>query len=343
MTLALVGTTARAQSPLRKEVADIAKQVAAHVRENGEPAVALAGFTGPEGGNGGPGLGKAFEDEFARLKLPLRAGSRLTLGGTFDAAQDRKEAVFVKLLLELKDARDTAGRKFQGRALRDAADVAVMVGATADLTKPNAEVLTLLTTAIEKPTAHISAERVAASDASPFAVEVWVKNPRTGEFAVRKPAATGGQAFVDLKKDDVYAVRLVNKSDHEVAAYVTIDGIDLFAFSEAGEKAAAVIAPAGKEAMVRGWPIDAKRSDEFLVAEYGKTAAARLKASAAGVGVVTVRFAPCWPEGSSPPPDETRSGGPLGTALGERIDTPFRPVKRTTGAVRAVVSVRYTR
>ena len=74
-----------------------------------------------------------------------------------------------------------------------------------------------------------------------------------------------------------------------------------------------------------GWPIDAKRSDEFLVAEYGKTAAAQLKASAAGVGVVTVRFAPCWPQGDPPPPDEsTRSTGPLGTALAQMFPTAVR-------------------
>src|SRR5439155_23696125 len=100
---------------------------------------------------------------------------------------------------------------------------------------------------------------VSAAADSPYAVEVWAA-PRPGaQYAPRPATVDGGLAFVRLSQGEVFAVRLINKSPHDAAVTLTIDGLSLYAFSDVEDpktgrsRYAVIFVPAGREVFLRGW------------------------------------------------------------------------------------------
>ncbi len=96
------------------------------------------------------------------------------------------------------------------------------------------------------------------------------------------------QAFVPLQRDDVFAIRLINDNDYAVAAVLSIDGLNVFSFSENKNYTHFIIKP-NEQLTVPGWHRTNQKSDEFLITELAKGAAAELK-SKAPVGTITVLF-----------------------------------------------------
>src|SRR5262249_28340942 len=105
--------------------------------------------------------------------------------------------------------------------------LAPLLAATADL--PPDETLEArqqrLRDSLAKPKVYLDGARIRAGPNSPYAVEVQVN----GETV--RPRIEEGMAFVPIKRNDRYAVRLMNDSAREVAATLTIDGLSMFAFS----------------------------------------------------------------------------------------------------------------
>jgi hypothetical protein len=122
-----------------------------------------------------------------------------------------------------------------------------------------------------------------------------------------------GQAFVDLKKGDVYELQLYNRDDAAAAgACITVDGLDVFHFSEpefrvsdGSPKFKRYVVQAGKysptgepqpgRAAVKGWFAKVAPPDnyyEFRLTNYGSGAASQAGLAAEGkTGVIHVRFA----------------------------------------------------
>jgi hypothetical protein len=164
-----------------------------------------------------------------------------------------------------------------------------------------------------------------------------------------RPAGRAGKAFVDIKRDEIYAVKVHNGTKHEASITLRIDGIDVFHFSEVRDpktkapKYKHFIVQPG-ETVIPGWHKTNSRADSFLVTEYGKSAAAEEPNLSRGkIGVVTVNFALAW-EGDKMPDEEkgTRDGGNA-TGFGPPLQVGQKEVERRTGVVRNVISVRYTR
>jgi len=103
-------------------------------------------------------------------------------------------------------------------------------------------------------------------------------------------------------------VRIVNDADYDVAVTFTIDGLNVFAFSEVRGRNgkplyACVIVTKKSSVLVKGWHRDNEKSWEFLVAEYAKSAAAEVR-NVDGLGTITASFAAAWPKDGMPPADE---------------------------------------
>ena len=151
------------------------------------------------------------------------------------------------------------------------------------------------------------------------------------------------------KQDDVFAVRLVNKADHEVAATLTLDGLHALRFSEIKDRKTQrpalvpFLVPARQSVLIRGWPINLSKSDEFLVTSYAKSAAKELNSDPGKIGVIGVQFAAAWKVGANPPADEPKGKAGENIGRGSAIDTPFQTEERKIGVPRAMVSIRYKR
>jgi hypothetical protein len=117
---------------------------------------------------------------------------------------------------------------------------------------------------------------------------------------------------------------------------------------QGGPKYTNYIVPAGKALTVPGWHVTNQRSDKFKVTAFADSAVAKemAKANEAAIGTVTASFAAAWPVSAEPPPDEPAvKKGVGGDATGRGPPTEFKvqEVEMTVGALRASVSVRYTK
>jgi hypothetical protein len=178
-----------------------------------------------------------------------------------------------------------------------------------------------------------------------------VKRPGEPNASPRQPVNVGGQAFVDLAKEDVYELRIYNRAKFDAAVGVFIDGLDVFTFSDDRDVAGKLkyqpfyIIPPGGPRSILGWhkTIDKSRKDNvlsFVVTAYGKGAASSRKASGK-TGTITVTFAAAWKGGDdNKPADEATTRG-VETGFGAPRQVPFQAVPRSIGVVRDVITVRY--
>ncbi len=150
---------------------------------------------------------------------------------------------------------------------------------------------------------------IRSAQGKPFAIEILSKPLASAEASEAQPLAAtsdkeSGLAFVDVKRGDLYEIRVRNESPDEVAVQVFIDGLDIFHFSEDRDSSDnskpkfshLVIPPKGKPGSTQsivGWhkSVEKKRFDSFLVTEYGKGASSQAGIPATGpVGVIQVQF-----------------------------------------------------
>lgn len=198
---------------------------------------------------------------------------------------------------------------------------------------------------------------ISSSKESPFAVELLVKPLKDHEKQTalpQKAVQEQGKAFVTIKQGELYEVRILNGSVQEIGITLTIDGLDVFTFSEDrkdGKKDGPprfthwIVPPAqdGKpgELLLPGWhkTADPKRKDNvfsFLVTEYGQGAVSKFPTRSQGkVGVITVSFAWSYPKGTA------RSVGETG--FGPARELKQKAVERVFDPPHDFVSVRYQR
>jgi hypothetical protein len=226
----------------------------------------------------------------------------------------------------------------------------------------------------EKPRPALRDSLILAKEDSRFAIEVLVAPNDTRKGARHKPddyrplspRNEAGLAFVGpIGQDQVYAVRLHNGADFDAAVSLTIDGLSLFVVCDREGKVPGtervipfrdprtdkplfnhLIVPKGKSVLVRGWFVSLSESDEFLVTEYAKSLAGRLK-STADVGTITACFHAAWDPKGEPPPGEKNADEHAqsadATGRGARFEQKYELVERKIGILRAAVSVRYSR
>lgn len=318
----------------------------ADAEKSGDTLV-LGDFTAPPRlqATGGPALRHALQEALKQQGIQVSKSATWQLIGQFSTRLESEDEVTL-LALQLKatvlDGDDREVKRFSISVRGD--DVLQIAGATVDLPAPNAKESQRQSTSasvLNAPRAAISGNETRPSDQSLFGIEVLVRN---GESSIaRKPSLDEGRSYVKLHKGEEYIVRLHNHAPFEAAVTLSIDGLNMFTFSKAGNVDSQVLVPAGKAADIRGWFIDPHAARSFEISSYGDSEAAKLGA-VGDIGTITARFSAAWRSPQDRPADEPRTKGPaIGTKLGQPLKQEFTQVSRTIGRPRAFVSVRYHR
>jgi hypothetical protein len=360
---------------LREALTRLAETIGKHLDSRKEDRVVIGEFAGP--GRAGPGIQEALIRALAALEPKKTAvtSAPLEVRGSYSLDEDtagkgdpdrgvlKVEAVFY----DSRTGKPLTQLLMAPVRVRNSLDLAKLFAVTTFFPAGTKERQRLQTVAdgITKPTVHIDGTRISSRPDSPYAVEILAR-PLAQKDAQGEPRppnpelSRDGQAFVDLKEGELYAVRIINRAAHEVAVTLTIDGLDLFTFSEVRDKDGrpryrhmvfSKPAPGREEAagVIRGWHhrnTGADASFAFLVTELGKGEASKLLKTAARAGTLVLTFAAAWEKDADRPKDEppglTVRGGSE-TGKGPPLAGEIEEVKRTVGAVREIVSIRYSK
>jgi hypothetical protein len=343
----------RADQPLERELSEAARKIAGYLRPRSD-RVALGTFqcnsTEAPATNAGAGIYLILRRELEALAVRIDPEARFVVSGSYrpivDASSLPKQ---MAIKLEIRLALRGSARGFElaiNRAVVDEATFAEMLGLTVALGPEGDETQRkeeLQKQAEKKSPPHVEKGWVFSTEKSPYGLELLVK--RDGTYEPSPIRIEEGLAYVELKRDDVYAVRLINNSDHEAAVRLSIDGLELFSFSSA--KMATLILKPHTTGLVKGWPRTFNKSNEFVLTEYAKSAVAQLKSTGA-VGVVSAGFSAAWPKKGTPPADEpkkaTRGSVPTdATGHGAPVEEKYVPIERTVGVLRSTVTIRYAK
>ena len=363
---------AHASAELRTVLAEFSGDLKKLLDGQGENSVAIGQFTGPANfpTSGGPGIAQIFAEELAKKGVQLKTRAKFGVKGVYRLTEipaedpDDKRLGRKVLAIEIeatvvdqfdKPLSDIAFK----RQIRGEATVFQLTGIPAALPTNGNQTTERerdleLRKNLTDPKAAINGAVVRSKEGSPYAIEILVGgNPRAAENK-------DGLAFVSIRRGEEYAVRLINESPHETAVQLRIDGLSMFAFSETRHKDdtqkgeplyTAIILPPKKdgkpgEAVIRGWHVNNKATDKFVVTEYAKSAAASLNHTA-NLGTITATFQAAWEEGQKPPADEPGKsrghGAGDATGRGDRIGEEYKEVVRQFGVIRDSASVRYTK
>ncbi len=302
----------------------------------------------------------------------VRADAALELQGSYGFIDDPAKAGLKAIVVRAKLVRLSTGLEekeftpFEGY-IRAVPDIASLLGANVSF-KPddeykgppsdgrNKDLQKTLPPGPGKPPevqACIDGALVKPAKDSPYAVEIRAQplaDFGKSDAEPRRAEWTNGEPFTPIAKDEIYQVRALNYSDHEIAVSLAVDGIDQFTFSDDRKPDGRpkfthwIVGPMkdGKpgEVLIRGWhrTADPDRKDNclaFLVTEYGKGAASKFPTQSQGkVGTITVGFALSYPVGTK---------GGTETGFGPPVQVKQEPVQRDVDAPCAFVTVRYSR
>jgi hypothetical protein len=350
----LLANPARADDALRQELAVVAKGIAQAVKGLGHEAIAVGEFTGPAqlGATGGPAIAKTLAEELAKNKVTVKGDAPVGVKGEFEDVKDKQTGLLAARIKGAVTERSGQVLFTFSRGVFSETVLAALFGTTAKLPAdlPPAERNAEVEKSLDKPTVIVKGPQVSAAADSPYAVEVWAAAKRGGQYAPKDAAAKGGQAFVPLGPGEVFGIKLINRSKLDAAVTLTIDGLNMYSFSDVKDpktgrpRYGVVVIPAGQEAFVAGWHRTNEVSEEFVITDYAKSAAAQLK-STAPTGTITAAFAAAWPKDQPPPADEPggNARGAQAVGRGARVAQKFVEVDRQIGVVRATVSVRYAK
>lgn len=345
--LLLAAVAAEPASPSRNvslEMDGLAERIAQAVKGAGHKAITVGTFadrsTVPS--NAGPGLVQLLRDSLQKQGLQVKDDARLEVGGEYFTQVDEevdRQAVYVRAIVRNEEKREMF--RF-GRKVFGARAVASLLALTLDDLPPDeAEQDAKIRLAVAKPHDHIQGSRSAAGPESPYAVEIFVMEGT--RFAPRPLESRDGRAFVSLKKEEIYAVRLINNSPHDAAVTLSIDGLSLFAFNEEKDTYSHMLIPAKKAGLVKGWYRTRNQADAFTITGYADSAAARSLKDESAVGAITATFAIAWKESEPAPEGENSRAADIGTGRGPNVPAAFQIEPRHFGRTRASISIRYAR
>lgn len=338
---------AQGHGEIQKELGAAAKTIAEFLKQRGDTSIAVGQFTGPARlpSSSGPAINKTLSEQLTALGITVSRKAGLEVKGDYLAvvAENRRGPAAV-LKGRILDSAGLVLLEFQQQFSQDIT-IASLFGLTVEI-PPDAgprEERQRLESSIKDPVANIRQTRVSAGQNSPFAIEVLVNE--NNSFVPRAVRDDEGLAFVSLHKDDIYAVRVYNDASYDVAVTLTIDGLNLFVFSDNQQyrTQGVFIIGAKSSGTIYGWHRNNQHADSFLVTDYAKSAAAELKQFTGDLGTITASFAAAWPEGSAPPPDENTTRSEIATGRGADVATNYKQVVRHFGRMRSAVSIRYSK
>lgn len=357
-------TTAIAVDPLHLEMGVLADQVVKVVKDRDEKSIAIGQFTGPTAlqSSSGPGIAFALADELTSRGIQVSRRSRLQVEGKYSPvvdAESKEPAIMIEGHV-IERSGDVAGKlntiaKFKPRALIGNAVVTQLIGGTVQVIPASSskEKLALIAPRIDDnpdpnqppPPAIIRGTVLRPAPDSPFGLEIQLL--KDAKYEPQPLTDSEGLAFVKIARDEIYAVRIINDAPYDVSVTLTIDGINIFRFSDHKEYSYFII-DHGKGGLIKGWHRTNEVSDSFQVTEYSKSAVAEVLQSDASVGTITAVFKAAWPKDESPPSDEgvslkemVASRSADATGRGPQTNAKYNVVERVVGQFRSSISIRY--
>lgn len=349
------GATAR--DALALEAAEAMKELKPKLKKVGADAVAVGEFvcTSPEQqkfATGGPGLAAALRLELLRANVKVEANAKVVLSGTFQDVTDKDTKLLcVHIAIHVRDRSNKDLCEPVERAAFGAAMVAQLFGVPIPPPKPNPtprDISEGLVVSLDRPSVHIDGDKVRSGRDSKFAMQLVV------DETPRAPTEKDGRAYARIKREEEYAVKLINDADYEIAVKVTIDGLSIFNFAEERDengdpKYSRIVVPPNSSMTISGWFITKGQSEKFKVTEYANSAAASETAKQLkGIGTVSAHVVASWPKGGTPPDDEKGEAAAYAkdgdaTGRGASFDEKFNVFERKFGGTRDAVSIRYNR
>ncbi|QEL20670.1 hypothetical protein [Limnoglobus roseus] len=352
---AVLGTaTAGRGDDLKTVVRGAAEDCAKWMKGERQKALALGSVTGPDTfpTSGGPIIRDQLERELpaqgVTVKLVATVGLRVKyLFREVPDAKDRKHLrPAVDLVFTFTDGAGVELERFE-RRVTDPASVRLILGLSVDTTTvilDDVKADEATVTSFRDPKAALDGTVALSGPDSTFGIEI-VRNKVGVPLADRD-----GLAFANLARDDQFDVRLVNRSNTEMAVKLAIDGLSVFHFTDVriadgprkGEPRYSMVLVKPKDSVVvPGWHKTNALFERFKITEYAKSGAGLVNRDDARVGTITASFAAAWVK--APPADEPPLKKSPTDAVGFGCPVPGTtvPVERTVGAERATVSVRY--
>ncbi len=333
---------------LHTEMEIAAQEIKDRLSEGGKalPTISVGNFSCPtnSAASGGSLLRKVIMEELTKLGFTIQLQAEVGVTGEFrnKTAESGLPAAVIGFSLV-----DKTGKRIGEpivRAVQDNGVLIALFGPAAPLPPDAGEEIRgkYLARAMERPSETLHDTKIKLSSESKFAIELVVDDKAV------TPQIREGLAFAPIKRDQTYAVRLINDSDYDAAVSLTIDGLSMFEFSEVVDKDKrplyrCVIVAKHSSALIKGWHITNDKTDTFKVVEYSKSAASQMSTSLSSIGTITASFALCWEPGKEAPKDEMITLGGDATGRGPRVDDNYMEVRRDFGKIREVIPVRYTR
>jgi hypothetical protein len=354
LSLLALTLPAQASDSLLAELAGLAKRLKVLVGEQKADGITVRGFSGPPRlGTSGPGIQDMLTQALQAQGVTVKEDAALYIEGQFALVNDpddkERERSLIRLEVRVRDALgSTVSDLPLLAAIRNNEDIVRITAPTVNLqNKSNADGRDrnkAIKKALVTPGVFIEGSQIKASKDGLYSVEVLL-----GEEA-RQAKNVKGQAFVSLKKGDVYAVKVTNHSKHEAAVSLTIDGLSVFAFSTIKNKETGrprythFIVPARESMVIQGWHRNNEQSLSFKVVDFKDSALAKTGGNVRQLrndptrGTLTVCFHMAW---SGDMPDGARESGPPATGFGPPKEVKLEEVQRKIGVLREAVSIRY--
>lgn len=348
---ALPSTIHAADQSLEKELqAVVVEHLLPLMEKRGQGAVAIGGFTAATSvkGSAGPEIQLKLSQMLQQLNVNVDADKyRYEINGNYLPYNDPQSDLYgVKLVTRLVDAEDGTTLGEFPRFVFGPESVPRLLGLTVSSkggSDPKIQSVSFKKS-VQTPEVFLTGAVVSASPVSPYSVELLVL--KSGQYqAIPMSSDTQRRPLAPLSKDDIYAIRLTNNSDHDAAVRVTIDGVNTFEFSEQSPRPNYWIVPRSNDGKpstttIRGWDKSNSKSVEFKVVDFPDSAAAKIKLQPSQVGMISASFAACWENENDRPRSEGRVRA---TGFGNEILDQKTLIKRHVGQVRDVISIRYER
>ncbi len=329
-------------------VKEMANKLAEFLKDEDSNSVAIGKFTGPSQltTTAGPAIKNRLVEALKvnDIELKRRAG----IGVTGEYYYDSDDGTVLLRMKAMKGARELIA---WDKKIYDVADMASLLGLSGktSVEATPAEQRDELIDALEnlEVVTDDGGTLLQPTPESLYAIEV-LRVEADGTLSPLPVSDDDGLAHVDLKIEDTYVIRVINNSPHYAAVKISIDGLNMFEFSEVPHYRASghvLIPPSPKGSLIRGWHINNRVADSFLVADYAQSERGKREGflvSDVDVATITAQFAVAVPPGAPFPADEPGIRS-LGTIRGPSIDANFRSRPVRIGQIREFVSVRYAR
>lgn len=250
LVIGLTAQPAQATQELRDKMRELAQRILATTRNQ---PVAIGTFTGSvdlRDTNSGPGLEGVLTEELNLIQKGVVATdprlAKFEVKGDYAFAKTRDpklaniKVVKVKArIIDTETAEDLEQIPFE--VILDHTNTIAKVlqfsGSLPDLNADGsqasrAERNQAMDRQRSSPAVTIKGSKVSSSAASPYDVEILARPDLDRPAIPRAPKIDGGHAFVDLDRGEIYEVKVYNRSEFPVAISLSVDGLDMFHFSQ---------------------------------------------------------------------------------------------------------------